>query len=382
MFRYSQLVRTFSRTPFRTLSRTPSRTPSRTSLSFSNRGSHNIKFGDTEEIVYKSNDFPQKDIRNFFKKDTIGVLGYGPQGRAQALNMRDNGLNVIVGVRNTDNAEKDGFIKGKNLFSIEETANKSNIVLYLLSDAGQKTSWNQIKNSLLNKTLCFSHGFGIVYGDQTGIIPDKSTNVILVAPKGTGKTLRDKFLNGEGVNSSIAIHQDPTNKAKDIVKNLGFAIGSGYLYETTFKNEVYSDLFGERGALMGAIHGLFLAQYKILREMGHSPSEAFNETVEEATQSLYPLIGDKGMDWMYANCSTTAQRGAIDWYPKFEKAVEPVFRELYEKVKNGTETQIVLKKNDDPEYRSKLNRELEKISNMEIWRVGKTVRSLRHFKQD
>jgi len=352
------------------------------SLNVPNRAYNTVYFGGVKETVYKSNDYSQKDIKKFFNNDTIGVLGYGPQGRAQALNMRDNGLNVIVGVRNTKSAEIDGFVKGRNLFSIEETANRSSIVLYLLSDAGQKTSWNQIKNTLINKTLCFSHGFGIVYGDQTGIIPDKSTNVILVAPKGTGKTLRDKFLNGEGVNSSIAIHQDPTNKSHDIVRALGFAIGSGYLYETTFKNEVYSDLFGERGALMGAIHGLFLAQYKILREMGHSPSEAFNETVEEATQSLYPLIGDKGMDWMYANCSTTAQRGAIDWYPKFEKAVEPVFRELYEKVKNGSETKIVLQKNDDTEYRNKLNKELEEISNMEIWRVGKTVRSLRHFKKD
>lgn len=351
---------------------------------FRTRTYNTVSFGGIKETVYRSNDFPQKDIKKFFNNDTIGVLGYGPQGRAQALNMRDNGLNVIVGVRNTNTntAEIDGFVKGKNLFSIEETTQRSNIVLYLLSDAGQKAIWNQIKNNLLNKTLCFSHGFGIVYGDQTGIIPDKSTNVILVAPKGTGKTLRDKFLNGEGVNSSIAVHQDPSNRAHNIVKNLGFAIGSGYLYETTFKNEVYSDLFGERGALMGAIHGLFLAQYKILREMGHSPSEAFNETVEEATQSLYPLIGDKGMDWMYANCSTTAQRGAIDWYPKFEQAVEPVFRELYEKVRNGNETKIVLQKNDDPEYRNKLNKELEEISNMEIWRVGKTVRSLRHFKKD
>ena len=107
---------------------------------------------------------------------------------------------------------------------------------------------------------------------------------------------------------------------------MGIGIGAGYLFETTFKKEVYSDLTGERGVLMGAIAGIMEAQYSLLRKKGHSPSEAFNETVEELTQSLIPLIAENGMDWMYTNCSSTAQRGALDWKGEFRKAVEPVFK--------------------------------------------------------
>lgn len=155
---------------------------------------------------------------------------------------------------------------------------------------------------------------------------------------------------------------------------MGFAIGSGYLYQTTFEKEVYSDLYGERGCLMGGIHGMFLAQYEILRERGHSPSEAFNETVEEATQSLYPLIGANGMDYMYDACSTTARRGALDWSPKFKETLKPLFAELYDCVKNGMETKKALDFNSRKDYREALDKELAGIRNLEIWRAGKAVR--------
>ena len=330
------------------------------------------------ETVFERSDYSMEYIKKYFLNTKISVLGYGPQGRAQALNMKDNGLNVSIGVRNTQEPLKDGFIKDTNLFSIEEATHNADIILYYLSDAGQKEMWNNIKPFLTeNKTLCFSHGFSIVYSDQTNVIPPSNIDVIMVAPKGTGSTLRNKFIKGEGINSSIAVHQNYTGNAYQNVRYLAFAIGSGNIYYTTFKNEVYSDLVGERGALMGGIHGLFLAQYNVLREMGHTPTEAFNETVEEATQSLIPLIADKGMDWMYANCSTTAQRGAIDWYPKFEEALRPVFKELYKSVIDGKETEIVLKHNADKNYREKLNKELEEISEKEIWKVGKFVRSIR-----
>jgi hypothetical protein len=148
------------------------------------------------------------------------------------------------------------------------------------------------------------------------------------------------------------------------------------MYKTTFEKEVWSDLYGERGCLMGGIHGMFLAQYEVLRERGHSPSEAFNETVEEATQSLYPLIGANGMDWMYAACSTTARRGAIDWSGKFKDTLKPVFNELYDSVKNGTETKRSLDFNGQPDYREKLEAELKTIRELEIWRAGKAVRSV------
>eukprot|EP01123_Difflugia_compressa_P011371 TRINITY_DN450_c0_g1_i3.p1 TRINITY_DN450_c0_g1~~TRINITY_DN450_c0_g1_i3.p1 ORF type:complete len:359 (+),score=79.05 TRINITY_DN450_c0_g1_i3:113-1078(+) len=319
----------------------------------------------------------------------MAVIGYGVQGRAQSLNMRDNGLNVVIGLRKSTEsgsgwelAKKDGWVEGKTLISIEDAANKGTVVLYLLSDAGQKQMWPTIKKYLTKgKTLYFSHGFSIVFNDQTGVVPPSDIDVILAAPKGSGTTVRRLFLEGRGINSSVAIYQDASGKARERAFALGVGIGSGYLYETSFEKEVYSDLTGERGVLMGAIYGLFKAQYEVLRANGHSPSEAFNETVEEATQSLYPLIGENGMDWMYANCSTTAQRGALDWYPKFYSATKPVFEDLYKSVKQGEETRLTLEANSDPNYRKNLENELKQIQKEEMWRAGETVRKLRPERQ-
>ncbi|KAK9659748.1 Bifunctional acetohydroxyacid reductoisomerase [Basidiobolus ranarum] len=254
-------------------------------------------------------------------------------GRGQALNLRDNGLNVIIGQRkgrSYDQAVEEGWVPGKNLFSIEEACDKGTVVMNLLSDAAQKQLWSTVKPYLTKgKTLYFSHGFSVVYKEDTGIVPPSDVDVILAAPKGSGFTVRRLFQQGRGINSSFAVFQDASGQAKERAIALGVGIGSGYLYETTFEKEVYSDLTGERGILMGAIQGAFQAQYEVLRSRGHSPSEAFNETVEEATQSLYPLIGEKGMDWMYSNCSTTAQRGALDWWKPFYEATKPVFEQLY-----------------------------------------------------
>ncbi len=342
----------------------------------------NMNFGGTEENVVTREEFPLEKAQEVLKDETVAVLGYGVQGPGQALNMKDNGVNVIIGQRkgsaSWDKAINDGWVEGETLFELEEAAEKGSIVMYLLSDAGQKMLWDKIKPHLTaGKALYFSHGFSIVYTDRTNVIPPEDVDVILVAPKGPGGKVREHFLNGKGVNSSYAIHQDATGKARDRALALGIAVGSGFLFETNFKNEVYSDLTGERGVLMGAIAGLMEAQFNLLRSKGHSPSEAFNETVEEATQSLYPLIGDKGMDWMFANCSTTAQRGALDWRHKFRDATAPVFEELYESVANGTETQITLDANSDADYKAKLNKELEEMASQEIWQAGKTVRSLR-----
>ncbi|KAJ2031187.1 Bifunctional acetohydroxyacid reductoisomerase [Coemansia sp. RSA 376] len=346
------------------------------------RGIKTLNFGGSQEKVYERSDWPKEKLLDYFKNDTIAVLGYGPQGHGQGLNLRDNGLNVIVGVRKDGRSWKkavaEGWVPGKNLFSIEEAANKGNIVFNLLSDAAQRDLWPTIKPYITpGKTLYFSHGFAITYKDQTHVEAPQGVDVVLCAPKGSGATLRTLFLEGKGLNSSIAVFQDVSGKAHERVVALGVAIGSGYLYETTFEKEVYSDLVGERGILMGAINGLFRAQYDVLRAQGHSPSEAFNETVEEATQSLIPLIGAKGMDWMYANCSVTAQRGALDWHQKFYDASLPVFKDLYESVKNGSETKRALDKNSQPDYRESLEIELAEIRESEIWRAGETVRSLR-----
>ena len=316
------------------------------------------------------------------KDETIAVIGYGVQGPGQSMNLRDNGFNVIVGQRKNskswDKAVADGWVPGETLFEIEEAAERATIIEYLLSDAAQIAVWPDLKKHLTpGKALYFSHGFGITYKERTGIVPPADIDVILVAPKGSGTSLRTMFLQGRGLNSSYAIFQDATGRAKDRCLALGIGVGSGYLFETTFKREVYSDLTGERGTLMGAIQGLLLAQYEVLRENGHTPSEAFNETVEELTQSLMPLFAEKGMDWMYANCSTTAQRGALDWMGPFHDATKPVFQKLYSEVACGNEAQRSIDTNSQPDYREKLNEELKALRESEMWRTGEVVRRLR-----
>ncbi len=340
-----------------------------------------LNFGGVIETVMTREEFPLEKAREILKDETIAVLGYGVQGPGQACNLRDNGFNVIVGQRpgkTYDKAVADGWVPGETLFSLEEAAQKGTIVCMLLSDAAQIAVWPQVKEYLTpGKALYFSHGFGITYKERTNIIPPADIDVIMVAPKGSGTSLRTMFLEGRGLNSSYAVYQDATGKALNRTLAFGIGIGSGYMFETTFKREVYSDLTGERGSLMGAIQGLLLAQYEVLRENGHTPSEAFNETVEELTQSLMPLFAQKGMDWMYANCSTTAQRGALDWMGPFHDAIKPVMQQLYESVKTGNEAQISIDSNSQPDYRVKLEKELQALHDSEMWRTAETVRQLR-----
>ena len=340
-----------------------------------------MNFGGVVEDVVTKEEFPLEKAREILKDETIAVIGYGIQGPGQAGNLRDNGFNVIVGQRQGktyDKAVADGWVPGKTLFSIEEAAEKGTIICMLLSDAGQIAVWPKLKKYLTKgKTLYYSHGFAINWQDRTGVVPPEDVDVVMVAPKGSGTSLRTMFLEGRGLNCSYAIYQDATGKAEEKCIAFGIGIGAGYLFQTTFHKEATSDLTGERGSLMGAIEGLFEAQYEVLRSHGHSPSEAFNETVEELTQSLAPLFGEKGMDWMYANCSTTAQRGALDWAPRFKAAIKPVMEWLYLSVENGTEAQISIDKNSLPDYREKLNAELQAMHDMEMWRAAETVRQLR-----
>ena len=341
-----------------------------------------LNFGGAEEEVVTREEFPLAKAIETLKDETIAILGYGVQGPGQALNLKDNGFNVIIGQRKGsktwDKAVADGWIPGETLFELEEACQRGTILQYLLSDAGQISVWPTVKENLSpGKALYFSHGFGVTFNERTGIVPPDNVDVILVAPKGSGTSLRRMFLEGRGLNSSFAIFQDSTGRAKERVVALGIGVGSGYLFPTTFKKEVYSDLTGERGTLMGAIQGIFAAQYEVLRANGHSPSEAFNETVEELTQSLMPLVAEKGMDWMYANCSTTAQRGALDWWKKFKDATKPVFEDLYKEVAAGNEAQKSIDSNSKIDYREKLEIELAELRDSEMWQAGKTVRTLR-----
>ena len=341
-----------------------------------------INFGGVEETVVTREEFPLEKAKEVLKNETIAVIGYGIQGPGQGLNLRDNGFNVIVGQRKEsktwDKAVADGWIPGETLFDIEEAAERATIIEYILSDAAQIEVWPRLKNHLTaGKALYFSHGFAITYKERTGIVPPADVDVIMVAPKGSGTSLRRLFVQGRGINSSFAVFQDATGRAKERCLALGIGIGSGYMFETDFKREVYSDLTGERGTLMGAIQGIFAAQYDTLRAHGHTPSEAFNESIEELTQSLMPLISENGMDWMYANCSTTAQRGALDWWKKFRDATRPVFENLYNEVESGNEAQRSIDSNSKPGYREGLQKELQELHDSEMWRTGDVVRKLR-----
>ena len=342
-----------------------------------------INFGGVKETVVTRKEFSLEKARKVLKDEIVAVIGYGVQGPAQALNMKDNGIKVIIGQakkfkRDWDRARKDGWVPGKTLFDIEEAVQRGTIIQMLVSDAAQKAIWPVVKKNLSpGDAVYFSHGFSIVYRNLTKVIPPPDVDVIMVAPKGSGTSVRRNFLSGAGINSSFAVEQDATGRARERCIAVGIAIGSGYLFPTTFEHEVYSDLTGERGVLMGALAGIMEAQYDVLRANGHSPSEAFNETVEELTQSLIRLVDENGMDWMYSNCSATAQRGALDWKPKFKKAVLPVFKELYKRVKTGVETKRVLDVCGKPDYQERLRRELDEMGGSEMWEAGKAVRSLR-----
>lgn len=340
-----------------------------------------MNFGGVIEEVMTREEFPLEKAREVLKDEKIAVIGYGVQGPGQACNLRDNGFDVIVGQRQGKTFEKavaDGWVPGETLFSIEEAAEKASIVMCLLSDAAVMSVWPTLQQYLTpGKALYFSHGFAITWSDRTGCVPSKDIDVIMVAPKGSGTSLRTMFLEGRGLNSSYAVYNDATGRAWERTIALGIGIGSGYLFETTFQREATSDLTGERGSLMGAIQGLLLAQYEVLRENGHTPSEAFNETVEELTQSLMPLFAAKGMDWMYANCSTTAQRGALDWMGPFHDACKPVVEKLYASVKSGNEAQISIDANSKPDYRVGLEKELAALRESEMWRTAEVVRQLR-----
>ncbi len=342
-----------------------------------------IDFGGVKERVVTRKEFSLAKARKILRNETIAVIGYGVQGPAQALNLKDNGIRVIIGQAKAfksdwNRAVKDGWKPGRTLFDIEEAVKRGTIIKMLVTDAAQRQIWPLVKKHLNpGDALYFSHGFSIVYKNQTKVIPPEDVDVIMVAPKGSGTSVRRNFLSGAGINSSYAVYQNSTGRATERCLAVGIGIGSGYLFPTTFEKEVFSDLTGERGVLMGALAGIMEAQYDVLRKHGHSPSEAFNETVEELTRSLIRLVDENGMDWMYSNCSATAQRGALDWKPKFKKAALPVFNELYKRVKDGVETKRVISVCGRKDYKQRLDKELSVMRNSEMWRAGSAVRSLR-----
>ena len=327
--------------------------------------------------LVKSSNYNTNVCRDILRGQTVSVLGYGPQGMAQSMNLRDLNIPVNLGLRKDGESWKkatnDGWLPGHNLFEIDEACNRGTIIKFLLSDSAQKSNWDTVKSNLKsNDTLYFSHGFGVHFNKYTNIIPPEDVNVILVAPKCSGNTVRKHFLESKGINSSYAIYQD-VNNAQEICLALGFLMGNNYLFETTFEKEVLSDLTGERCMLMGLIQGAFSAQYKVLRKNGHDPVESYNETVEEALDSLYPLIKEKGMDWLYENCSKTAQVGALEWSKQFEELLIPKIQECYDSVKDESEVKKIM--NLDQE---KLKQDLNELKEQELWQIHREMNNLKN----
>jgi len=230
-----------------------------------------IEINGIKETIVERSDYPIEECKKILGQEVTAILGYGPQGRGQGLNMRDQGFKVILGLRkgrSWDKALADGWVEGETLFETEEAAQRGTILQYLLSDAGQISAWPMVKANLNDgDALYFSHGFGIVFHEDTSIIPPENVDVILVAPKGSGLTVRTHFQAGRGINASFAINQDYTGRARERCISTAFAIGSGHLFETTFEKEVHSDLTGERCVLMGLLQ-LFSHSTKFCVNMG------------------------------------------------------------------------------------------------------------------
>ncbi len=338
-----------------------------------------VNFGGVEETVVTRDEFPLDKAVDVLKDDVIAVLGYGSQGPGQSQNLRDNGFNVIVGQREDSptwqKAVDDGWKPGETLFPIVEAAEKGTIVSYLLSDAAQPVVWPSIKEHVNGKTLYISHGFPVHFKDITGVVPSEDTDVIMVAPKGAGLSVRKNFLNGSGINSSFAVHKDASGNALENVLAMGIGIGSGYLFETTCEREVVSDHVGERAVLLGGIWALAEAAYDNLRSKGVTPNSSFILSSEQATQVILPLIGLGGTNAIYSQAEKEGHLGTVLAYQNaVREATTPVMQKLYAACKLGEEARIALEANIKPDYRTTLDAELGAIDGSEMWTTGVKVR--------
>lgn len=342
-----------------------------------------INFGGVLEDVVTREEVPLEKARDILKDETIAVVGYGVQGPAQSMNMKDNGFNVIVGQdpkfeKDWNKALADGWVPGQTLFPVEEAVQKGTIIQYLVSDAAQKMIWpTHVKPNLkAGDALYFSHGFSIVYKDQTGVIPPGGIDVIMVAPKGAGSSVRANFLAGSGINSSYAVFQDSTGRALERTLAVGIGVGSGFLFPTTFQNEVYSDLTGERAILLGELWGIAEASYYALLKEGLNPETAFIGSSEQLTQVILPLIGAKGANAIYEQARIAEELGTVKVYQDAARtAVKPVMDVLYKSVAAGDETATVLRKNSRKDYDTQLATELAALDGAEMWKVGADVRA-------
>ncbi|HBV86442.1 ketol-acid reductoisomerase [Desulfosporosinus sp.] len=243
------------------------------------------------------------------KGKVIAVMGYGSQGHAQAQNLKDSGLNVVIGLRpgsaRTERAQAAGF----EVMTVEEAAKRADVIQILLPDETQSKVYNEeIKKHLTSgKALVFSHGFNIHFGQ---IVPPSDVDVFMVAPKSPGHLVRRTYTEGAGVPALIAVHQDATGKAKELALAYAKGIGStkAGVLETTFGEETETDLFGEQAVLCGGASELVKAGFDTLVEAGYQPEIAYFECLHEL-KLIVDLMYEGGMSWMRYSVSDTAQYG-------------------------------------------------------------------------
>lgn len=249
------------------------------------------------------------------KKKTVAVLGYGSQGHAQAQNLKDSGVPVVVGLYEGSKSWKQAQADGLEVMGVAEAASRAEIIVFLVGDMVQPAVYEQVKPHLKEgKALVFSHGFNILYGQ---IIPPKTVDILMVAPKSPGHLLRRMYVEGKGVPALIAVEQDYTGQAQMLTLAYACAIGctrAGAL-ETTFKEETESDLFGEQVILCGGITALIKASYETLVEAGYQPHVAYFECLNEL-KLIVDLIYEGGLALMRYSVSDTAEYGDLTRGPR------------------------------------------------------------------
>ena len=320
--------------------------------------------------------FYEKDCDlNLIKNLHVGIVGFGSQGHAHALNLRDSEINVSVGLRKEGESWSKAVNAGLDVLEVSELVKKSDIIMILAPDTSQKDIYDeQIKNNLTpGKYLAFGHGFNIHYNQ---IVPDSDINVFMVAPKAPGHTVRGTYEEGAGVPGVIAVNQDPGGNTKNIALAYAAGIGSARvgIIETTFKDETETDLFGEQSVLCGGLSSLILAGFETLIEAGYPPEMAYFECLHEV-KLIVDLVYQGGISNMRYSISDTAKYGDITRGPRLiDDSVKKRMKNILDEIQSGQFADEWIKENKSgrPNY----NKLLKDGETHPIEDIGQTLRSM------
>lgn len=311
---------------------------------------------------------------NHLKGKTVSIIGYGSQGRAHALNLNDSGIQVLIGLRKGSPSAKRAEEDGLKVVSVEEAADKGDVIAFLAPDEAHKSIYEQIKPFLKEgKALLFAHGFNIHYNQ---VVPEKFLDVIMVAPKGPGDLVRSLYEKGSGTPGLVAVYQDYTGNALNIA--LAYAKGIGCtragVIETTFKEETETDLFGEQAVLCGGTTALIKAGFETLVEAGYQPEVAYFECLHEL-KLIVDLIQERGISGMREVISNTAEYGDLTVGPKIiDEHVRNNMKEVLKRIQSGEFAREWILENQagKPVYNALRNADKEHL----IEKVGKQLRSM------